>query len=74
MRASCPIPAWATVAVVRRNTTLLWTLVAFFAGSLLFRFLRRATADSSTAVTVLVQVGALALVIGVVVLVARRFR
>jgi hypothetical protein len=59
---------------VRRNTTLLWTLVAFFGASLLFRFLRRATDDSSTAVTVLVQVGALALIIGVVVLVARRLR
>jgi membrane protein DedA with SNARE-associated domain len=59
---------------VRRNTTLLWTLVAFFAGSLVFGFLRRATEDSSPGVTVLVQVAALALVIGVVVLVARRFR
>jgi membrane protein DedA with SNARE-associated domain len=59
---------------MRRNSTLLWTLVAFLAGSVLFGSLRRATEDSSTLVTVLVQVGALALVIGLVVLVARRLR
>ena len=57
-----------------RNTTLLWTLVAFFAGTLLFGFLRQATEDSSTAVGVLVQVGALAVVIGVILLVVRRLR
>ena len=57
-----------------RNTTLLWTLVAFFAGTLLFGFLRQATEDSSTAVVVLVQVGALAVVIGVILLVVRRLR
>ena len=57
-----------------RNTTLLWTLVAFFAGTLLFGSLRRATEDSSAAVTVLVQVAALALVIGVIVLIVRRLR
>ena len=55
-----------------RNTTVLWTVVAFLAGSVLFGSLRRATEDSSTLVTVLVQVGALAVVIGVVVLVVRR--
>jgi len=57
-----------------RNTTVLWTIVAFLGGSVLFGGLRRATEDSSTLVTVLVQVGALAVVIGVVVLVMRRFR
>jgi membrane protein DedA with SNARE-associated domain len=57
-----------------RNTTLLWTLVAFFAGTLLFGFLRQATEDSSTAVVVLVQVGALAVVIGVILLVVRKLR
>jgi hypothetical protein len=67
------VPAVAS-AVVRRNTMLLWTLVAFFAGTLLFGSLRRATEDSSTAVTVLVQLGALAVVIGVIVLVMRRLR
>ena len=59
---------------MRGNSTVLWTLVAFFAGTLLFGGLRRATEDSSTAVTVLVQVAALALVIGIVLLVVRRFR
>jgi len=57
-----------------RNTTLLWTLVAFFAGTLLFGFLRQATEGSSTAVVLLVQVGALAVVIGVILLVVRRLR
>ena len=57
-----------------RNTMLLWTLVAFFAGTLLFGFLRRATEHSSTAVTLLVQVAALAVVIGVILLVVRRLR
>lgn len=56
------------------NTQLLWTLVAFFAGTLLFSSLRRLTEDSSTAVALLVQVGALAVVIGIVVLVVRRLR
>ena len=59
---------------MRRNSTLLWTFVAFLGGWVLFGSLRRATEDSSTAVTVLVQVAALAVVIGVVVLVARRLR
>jgi len=56
---------------MRSHATLLWTLVAFFAGTLLFGSLRRATEDSSTAVVVLVQVGALVVVVGVVVLVVR---
>jgi membrane protein DedA with SNARE-associated domain len=57
---------------MRNHATLLWTLVAFFAGTLLFGGLRRATEDSSTAVSLLVQVVALAVFIGVVVLVVRR--
>ena len=59
---------------MRSNATLTWTLVAFFAGTLLFGSLRRATEDSSTSVVVLVQVGALALVVAVVVLVVRILR
>jgi hypothetical protein len=58
---------------VDRNT-LLWTLVLFFGGSVMFGMLRRATEDSSTGVTVAVQVGALALVIGVMVVAVRRLR
>jgi DMSO reductase anchor subunit len=57
-----------------RNRTLAWTLVVFLGGSVLFAGLRRATEDSSTGVTVLVQVGALAVVIAVVVFVVRRLR
>jgi len=57
-----------------RNTTVLWTIVAFLGGTVLFGGLRRATEDSSTLVTVLVQLGALAVVIGVVMLIVRRLR
>jgi len=59
---------------MRRNSTLLWTLAVFLAGSVLFGALRRATEGSSTWVTVVVQVVALAVVVGVVVIVARRLR
>jgi uncharacterized membrane protein YhaH (DUF805 family) len=58
---------------VDRNT-LLWTVVLFLGGSLLFSALRRATEDSSTGVTVAVQFAALALVVGAIVLVVRRLR
>jgi len=59
---------------VRRNPTLLWTLVVFFAASIAFSLLRQATENSSTGVTALVQVGALIVLIGVAVLAVRRFR
>jgi hypothetical protein len=58
---------------VDRNT-LLWTLVLFFGASILFGLLRRATEDSSTGVTVAVQVGALVLVIAAVAVVVRSLR
>ena len=60
--------------IMRRDSPLLWTVIVFLAGSVLFGTLRRVTEDSSTAVTVLVQVGALAVVIVAVVLVTRRLR
>jgi len=53
---------------------LMWTLVLFFGGTVLFGGLRNATEDSSTGVVVAVQVGALAVVIIGVVLVVRRLR
>ena len=53
---------------------VLWVLVAFFGGSVLFGALRRLTEDESTGVVVAVQLGALALVITAVVLVVRRLR
>jgi hypothetical protein len=60
--------------IMRRDSPLLWTVIVFLAGSVLFGTLRRATEDSSTTVTVLVQVGALVVVIAAVVLVTRRLR
>jgi membrane protein DedA with SNARE-associated domain len=54
------------------RTTALWTVVVFFGASVLFGSLRRATEDSSTAVTIAVQVGALALVVAAVVVFYRR--
>ena len=56
------------------RNTLLWVLVLFFGASLLFGGLRQLTEDSSAGVVVAVQVGALAAVIGVIVLVVRRLR
>ena len=56
------------------RNTLLWVLVVFFGGTVLFGLLRRATEDSPAGVTVLVQVGALALVIAAIVVVVRRLR
>ena len=57
---------------MRSNTTLAWTLVLFLGGWLLFGALRDATEDSGLAITLLVQFGALAIVVGVVVLIVRR--
>jgi len=49
-------------------------LVVFLGGSVLFGLLRRLTEDESTAVVVAVQLGALALVIAVVIVLVRRMR
>ena len=55
------------------NTTYaLWVLVLFFGASILFAGLRRLTEDESTAVTLGVQLGALAVVVAVIVVVVRR--
>lgn len=62
------------MGVKRNTTTVMWTIVVFLGATLLFRSLREATEDSSTLVTVLVQVGALAVLIGAVVLIMRRLR
>lgn len=51
---------------------LLWPLVLFFGGFVLFGMLRRATADSPTGVTVAVQLGALAVVVVLLVVLVRR--
>jgi uncharacterized membrane protein YhaH (DUF805 family) len=56
------------------RSTLAWTLVAFFGASLAFAALNRLTADSSSAVSFGVQVAALAVLLGAVLLVVRRMR
>jgi hypothetical protein len=53
---------------------VLWVLVVFFGGSVLFGGLRRLTDGESTGVIVGVQLGALAVVIAAVVIVVRRLR
>jgi uncharacterized membrane protein YhaH (DUF805 family) len=56
------------------RTTWLWVMVLFFAGTLVFGGLRRLTEDESTGVTAAVQLGALAVFVGAIVLVVRRLR
>ena len=56
------------------RTTVIWTLVAFFGASILFRAIQSATEDESTGVTIAIEVAALAVIVGVIVLVARRRR
>ena len=52
---------------------VLWLLVVFFGGTVLFGGLRRLTEDESAGVTIAVQVGALALVVvGLVIFVRHR--
>ena len=52
--------------------TLLWTLVLFFGASLVFSAIQRATEGESVALTLGLEVVALAVIIGGVVLVVRR--
>ena len=60
---------------MRVNTTsALWVLVLFFGASIVFAGLRRLTEDESTAVTLAVQLGALAVIVGAIVVVVRRRR
>ena len=56
------------------QNTFLWVLVLFFGGTVLFGGLRRLTDDSPTGIVILVQLGALALVIAAIVVVVRRLR
>lgn len=56
------------------RNTVLWVLVLFFGASVVFGGLRRLTEDESAGVTIGVQVAALALIVGAVVLVARSRR
>jgi hypothetical protein len=59
---------------VGNSTRVLWTIAVFLGASVLFGSLRRATEDSSTLVTVLVQVGALVVLVAVVMVVLRKLR
>ena len=52
--------------------TVLWTLVVFFGATIVFRAIRTATEDESAGLTLLLAVGALALMIGAIVFVVRR--
>ena len=56
------------------QNTVLWVLVLFFGGSVLFGGLRRLTEDEPAAVAIAVQLGALALVVAAIVLFVRRLR
>lgn len=50
-----------------------WTLALFFGSAIVFAAVRRLTADEGAGVTLLAQLAALALIIGGIVLVVRRF-
>jgi membrane protein DedA with SNARE-associated domain len=54
------------------RTSLLWVLVLFFGTALIFGGLRRLTEDQSAGVTIAVQVAALAVVLGALVVWVRR--
>ena len=54
------------------QTAVLWVLVVFFGGTVLFGGLNQLTEDSPTGVVIVVQLAALAFVIGVIVVVVRR--
>ena len=54
--------------------SVLWLLVVFFGGSVVFGGLRRITEDEPVGVVIAVQVGALALIVGGLVLFVRRRR
>jgi uncharacterized membrane protein YhaH (DUF805 family) len=56
------------------QSSLLWVLVVFFGGSVLFGGLRRLTEGEPTGVVVAVQLAALALVVAAIALLVRRLR
>lgn len=55
-----------------QRQTILWVLVLFFGASIVFSSLRALTEDSSTGVTLAVQLGALALIVSALVFYAKR--
>ena len=56
------------------QNTLLWTLVVFFGGTVLFGVVRNLTEDESTNIQIGAQTLALIVVIGALVLFVRRTR
>jgi hypothetical protein len=57
------------------RTTLMWSIALFFGASIAFALIQRATKDESVAVTLLLEVGALALmIVGIVAVVRLRDR
>ena len=56
------------------TNTALWVLVVFFGGTVLFGGLRRLTEDEPAGVVIAVQLGGLAVVVAVLVVVVRRLR
>jgi hypothetical protein len=53
-------------------TTIAWTITIFFGCSIAFAAIRKLTEDSGRGVTLLAQVGVMAVVVGVIVFVVRR--
>ena len=54
------------------STNVAWTIAIFFGCSIAFAAIRKLTEDSGRGVTLAVQVGAMAVIVGVIVLVVRR--
>lgn len=54
------------------RTTFLWTLTAFFGATVVFGLIRTATKDEGAAVSLGLQAVALAVIVGVIVIVIRR--
>jgi DMSO reductase anchor subunit len=53
-------------------TTVAWTITIFFGCSVAFAAIRKLTEDSGRGVTLLAQVGLMAVIVGVIVFVVRR--
>ncbi|HEY8638071.1 MAG TPA: hypothetical protein VIL64_02425 [Solirubrobacteraceae bacterium] len=54
------------------RTPVLWAIALFFAGTIVFGWLHRLTRHQPAGFGLAVQVGALALIVGAIVLVVRR--
>lgn len=54
------------------TNTVSWTIALFFGCSIAFAAIRRLTEDSGRGVTLLAQVAAMAVIIGVIVFVVKR--